>query len=409
MKITMRRALLALLTMVAANGALAGEEMVQDGVLHILNSDQPRDGVETLSFQEMWRVGGEDGEDFFGLITKVLLDSDGTIYLLDTRLSEVAVYSPEGERLDTLSREGEGPGETRYPTNLVFMPDGFLGLVQRYPGKIVKIDREGSPEGEFQPNIADAGFVLLTDCFPNRQGQLTVVGTNVKQRGQLERDDVTFVSNFQLDGREIVRLVEQHDEMNFQHYHFKEDDQNAVSFRQVAVGADGRVYVTMARNAYEIRVFGADGALDRVIVRDFPHRKRTAEEYQEIHDIAVAQASRLSGATFDISRTHRDIENVRMAGDGNLWVAHSRSGIDQPEGVLSTFDVFDPDGHFLKQVQVRLPGNGEDDAVFFAPNGDAIVVTGFAPALLSLQTNFGGRKEDDDAEPMEVIYFKKVG
>ena len=34
--------------------------------------------------------------------------------------------------------------------------------------------------------------------------------------------------------------------------------------------------------------------------------------------------------------------------DGNLWVTSSRSGFDEPEGILTSWDVFDPDGHFIE-------------------------------------------------------------
>lgn len=399
----------ALLAVFCVSGVLAGEEVIRDGVLHIVNGDKPSEGIQALHFQEAWSAGGEDGEDFFGLISKVLIDEDGTVYLLDTRLSEVPVYSPDGERLDTLSREGEGPGETRMPTNLVFMPDGNLGLVQRYPGKIVKIDRQGNPVGDYEPSIPDAGFVLMTDAFTSGGDQLTVVGMNVKQEGQTKRDNITFVSNFGPDGAETVRFVEQHNVMDFTNFHFDEDKQDEVSFRQVAAGHDGRIYVTMVRNAYEIRVFNPDGSLERIIERQFERRQRTDEEYQEIKDLATAQMARLPGAKFDISHTHRDINSLRIAADGNLWVTTSRSGIDQPEGVLNTFDVFDPDGHFIRQVQVHVEGDGEDDALFFAPGGDAVLVTGFAPALRSLQNQGGSGEDDEEAAPMEVIYLKRAG
>jgi len=396
-----------LAVVICVSGALAGEEVVRDGVLHVANPATPSEGVQTLDFEEVWRAGGEDGEDFFGLISKVLIDEDGTIYLLDTRLSEVPVYSPGGERLDTLSREGEGPGETRMPTNLVFMPDGNLGLVQRFPGKIVTIDRQGDPAGDFEPKLPDAGFMLLTDCFTNRQGQLTVVGMNVKQESQTKRDNITFVSSFGTDGQEKVRFVEQHNPTDFTKFHFDENEQNEVTFRQAAVGQDGRVYVSMVRNAYRIHVFAPDGHLERIIEREYEPRQRTAQEYQEIEDLARRQTERLPGARIDISNVHRDINSLRIGADGNLWVTTSRSGIDQPEGVLVTFDVFNPDGHFLRQVQFGFAGDGEDDAVFFAPNGDAVVVTGFAPALQALMDPNNTGSDDEEAAPMEVIYLNQ--
>jgi len=131
--------LLSLVVLLLALPALAGEEIKMEGVTHIMNSSVPAKGNRTIHLEEVWRVGGDEGEDFFGMISQVRIGEDGLIYLLDTRLSEVPVYSTEGVRVNTLSREGDGPGETRIPSNMLFMPDGSLGLVQVFPGKIIKV------------------------------------------------------------------------------------------------------------------------------------------------------------------------------------------------------------------------------------------------------------------------------
>ena len=135
--------------------ALAGETVLVDGIPHVMNPATPRDGVQTLDLQEQWRTGGEDDEIFFGVVTNAISDDEGNIYLLDMQLSEVQVYSPAGEQFKTLSREGEGPGEIQRPADLLFMPDGSLGIVQMFPGKVVKIDLDGNPAGSFAPFAND--------------------------------------------------------------------------------------------------------------------------------------------------------------------------------------------------------------------------------------------------------------
>ncbi len=42
-----------LATVFCGLGALAGEEVVRDGVLHVVNGATPRDGVQTLDFEEV--------------------------------------------------------------------------------------------------------------------------------------------------------------------------------------------------------------------------------------------------------------------------------------------------------------------------------------------------------------------
>ena len=73
----------------------------------------------TVQLEEIWRVGGEDDEEIlFGVVAFGVLDEEGNMYLLDSQLSQVLVINPEGELIDTLGREGEGPGEMRQPTGI---------------------------------------------------------------------------------------------------------------------------------------------------------------------------------------------------------------------------------------------------------------------------------------------------
>jgi hypothetical protein len=67
------------------SGAAATEEVLVDGVLHVRNGETPRDGITTVQLQEVWRVGGEDDEHIFGVISDVLVDDAGNLYLLDMR------------------------------------------------------------------------------------------------------------------------------------------------------------------------------------------------------------------------------------------------------------------------------------------------------------------------------------
>ena len=129
-------------------------------VIH--NPAAPPGGVEVVQLEEMWRAGGEDGDEIFGKIFRADADEQGNVYLVDTQLSEVPVFSPDGERIKTLSREGEGPGETREPVDMLLLPDGSVGILQRFPGKVVRIDRDGTPLGDIFFNVAtEGGFTAL--------------------------------------------------------------------------------------------------------------------------------------------------------------------------------------------------------------------------------------------------------
>ena len=403
--------LVVFLLLLMATAASAGEEVDKDGVLHIMNGAQPSGEKVIVELEEVWRHGGEDDEDFFGMISQCVVGDDGTIYLLDTRMSEVPVYSPDGERLTTLSREGDGPGETRTPSGLLFMPDGNLGLVQVFPGKITKIGIDGTPAGIME--IGDpttGGFLQMYDCVSGGN-QVVVVAEKIDpENGGLAHRRSNFVASFDEKGKEIVRYFDNTYFWDFTNFTFDESGINRVDFRKVAVGKDGRVYVAVERDAYVINVYLADGTLDRVIEREFTSLDRDQEEFDRVQESLEAALGQIPNAKIIPSPNQPDIGSLEIGNDGNLWVTTSRGGVDQPEGILTTWDVFNPDGHFIKTVSAKCEGDGENDILIWTPDGNAVLVTGFVEALAALQGGGGAETgEEEEAEPMEVIYLKVAG
>jgi len=379
--------------------------------IRVPNGAEPAEGVDTVHLEEAWRVGGDEGDDIFGLVTQVVVAGDGTIYLLDTRLSEIAVYSPRGERLTTLSREGDGPGESRGPTNLLLMPDGTLGLVQMFPGKVVKVARDGTPAGEFRPGADDptaGGFLRIFDCASDGR-RVILVAETISETAPGVQDRTNFVAAFDAEGRERARYCQSVEHVDYSAFVVDEDTRKRISFRRVAVDPDGRVYVARERNAYAVEVYAPDGTPDRIITRDYEHRPRTELEYRRIKTSYENQLRRLPDPRISISRNRPDILAVEVDRDGNLRVATSRSATDQPDGVMFTWDVFTPDGRFLKQLAAACPGDGENDRLIWTPSGDAVLVTGYEEARFNGQ---GAAAADEDAggeaAPMEIVYLRRL-
>ncbi len=135
-------ALLLLLTLASTGPAVAQEQ--------IMNPAKAPSGVETIELEEMWRVGGWDEEVLFGVITSIITDDTGNFYMLDSQLNEVQVYSPDGEYLNTIGREGEGPGEFRAAFNLLLLPSGNIGVLQAFPSRIIGLTPDGNPADGFE-------------------------------------------------------------------------------------------------------------------------------------------------------------------------------------------------------------------------------------------------------------------
>ncbi len=399
--------LMTLLALALALPAAAGEQIEKDGVLHIMNAATPPGGNEVIELEEVWRHGGEDDEDFFGMISQCLVGEDGNIYLLDTRMSEIPVYSRDGERLTTLSREGDGPGETRTPSNLLFMPDGKLGIVQVFPGRVTTIATDGTPGDVITfSDPATGGFLQMFDCVSDGQ-RLIVTAEKINPQSQTEQDRTNFVTAFETDGTEVVEFYSNTYHWDFLNYTYDDLALNRVDFRKAAVGPDGRVYVVTRFDDYRIDVYRPDGSPDRVIEREYEHVKRSEVEYNRLKTVLETQLAPIPNAKIVVCEYNPDIAGLFFGYDGNLWVGNSGAGRDEPEGIMTTWDVFTPDGDFLKTVSARCPGKGRNDILIWTPEGDAVMVTGFQDAAMALQSQ-GALGEDDDgeAEPMEVVYYR---
>ncbi|MFH1841959.1 MAG: hypothetical protein ABIF77_02030 [bacterium] len=397
--------------------ASAGEEQIIDGVTHIVNSATPSQGLQTMQLEELWRVGGEASDMFFGLITQVRHDEAGNIYLLDSQLSEVQVYSPAGDHLQTLFREGEGPGEIRQARDLIMMPDGAVGAVMEYPAKVIQVDRDNNPVGELTVGAddLDSGGSESLICGDSGGGSIVLTGahaTRGEDPGISER--INFLSRYGSDGAEEVRYLESHSQYNFNDFVFTELHHMPNFWWCWDVGPDGRVYATPYQDRYEIHVFLPDGTPDRVIEREYQSRPRTSEEYDRFEAMVENAMSGMGiPVTVEVEKNDPDVaqieRGIRVRDDGTLWVLHSHGMRDQPDGIMLTFDVFDPAGHYLKQVAVACDADPAHDGIFFTGGGRAVVVKEYIAAMAA-QFGRGSTLSEEgvEAQAMEVICFRIV-
>ena len=71
------------------------------------------DRILDASFEEVYRVGAWDGEDWetFGRVKRVAFDPSGNLYILDTQAARIVVVDRDGAFVRQFGRAGGGPGE----------------------------------------------------------------------------------------------------------------------------------------------------------------------------------------------------------------------------------------------------------------------------------------------------------
>ena len=373
------------------------------------NPAEPAQGRREVKMVELWRAGGEDDEIFFGNISAVRSDEEGKIYLLDSQLSEVHVYSPEGEHLRVLGREGEGPGEFQGSNDIFVDSDGTVCVLQGFPGKIVKIAPDGTPAGQLQYGSGGGGggaqqgqFGVLVRGLANGQ-KMVLAGIRMTFGGGAQSTQTYFLDRCDEQAVQQNALLEKIHVIDYSDFAL-DDAQMDFIWSRMAIGPDGRVYAAPAREEYAIQVFGADSMPERIIKRQYTSLERSAEQKDIQRKIieGVGANYPVPPKRISVEDNAPDISGLWVDEKNQLWVTSSRGTVDQPPGTFATIDVFSPGGEFSQQVALQGPGDPEFDALYFVGQDRVVVVTDALSAFLS-QMAVSADEATEEAEPLEVI------
>ncbi len=399
------------LTLAAAASVQAnwqGQEVDKDGVTHVMNPAIGMSEDRTLGQKLLWEVTADEQEVLIGRVAEIVADDEGNSYVLDNQLSEVHVFSPEGEYIRSIGREGEGPGEFRMPMNMFLLKDGSVGVVQMSPGKLAMMDKEGTPLGDLELPVGEGGSppMLLNagSGGDNIVVQLTehgFDGTTVRTKNSL----LSLARDGSVLGAYFTDETEQKMESSGGGISITMDSS---AMGEWSAGPNGTVFRSPHRNQYLIEQFAADGTLERIIEREFESRKRTEEELEEIRKQNESMRERFGGGpSRPAETTNRDIAELHPRADGSLWVLTSYGDNDNPENTMGVFDVFDPQGRYEGQVTVPAQYDPDDDRLFLRGNRLYIVRNGLDAMRsggggMMIVVGPGGGEEDDDDEPAEL-------
>ncbi len=102
----------------------------------------------TVTAETVWDIPGETDQYLLGgLLVDAGWDLHGNVCFVDYNNRDLKLFSPDGRYLRTLGREGEGPGEVTDARLLLRHEDGRLGLLQKFPARVVWLRPDGSPGG----------------------------------------------------------------------------------------------------------------------------------------------------------------------------------------------------------------------------------------------------------------------
>jgi hypothetical protein len=392
----------------------------EDGWTVMNNPASPMEGDTVIQPEPLWRLGGEDEDVLFGLVEDAVVDEQGNSYLLDTILSTVLVVSRDGEILRNVSGEGDGPGEFRFARELVFLPDGALGIMEMMPGKIVSVDTDGTPRPSFAIDSTDGGGMMnhLQHIAANRRGVLIGrVTTNFDENGATIH---RLLSLHGTDGAQKAVIREDRETQSGGNIQLggKEGDEFTANF---TLTDDGRVVTYPDSRKYELRVYGEDGSPRQLIRRQYESVRRPEEELAAARKQAEEMRERFNGSVeIEVPEMADDIAGVIARPDGELWVANSRGNRESGENSIGWFDVFNAEGQYTRRLLIKADYDPSRDA--YTVFGDRLFIFKEAQNAPPRSQTMGGggtqmvmmvssgsvaeeEDEDEDPRPFEVICY----
>lgn len=299
-------------------------------------------------------IGVELGEDeyVFGAIEGSVTGPDGNIAVLDRAACCIKVYSPEGEFLRQISREGNGPGELISNAFLTITEDGTL-LTTGDGGEILGIHGFSYETGDWLGS--EPSFGSPPTCLEGASGNTYMRKNMTLDTSSGEPMIVTTITLNEFGVEEdLVVFMETSTPFT--------DDDLAAMVSLVWFGYDlaasyqGRFYIA-PRSGEEavIHAYGNTGGELFTIEPDLEPVLRTEEEIEAERLILTAKSAAMGGdfPIQNIDPWKPLIRGLEVDGQGNLWVL--LGGPVQPE-----FLVYDQEGVFLHRAVVQ--GEAADGA-----------------------------------------------
>ncbi len=346
---------LILLVVTACSGQRATTQMI-DGVLHVINAEEPLRPNMEIGFEELFRIGDDEnaGDEYiFTGIGGIAVSENHDIYIQIVREDIVRAFDSEGQFIRTIGRQGQGPGEMYLAQGVSFGPDGNIWVPSAGSVRIVVF----TPEGEFVKNIP-FGQVPPMLIQTTADG---FMGIHVEPRpigdGQVELS--YLLRRFNADGDTLNTLFKATFQMDIQDLQLGGLQENVPLYTQ---DSESRIWQCRPRSdVYQITVWNSDGTTNMVVEKDVPPIPKSEQEIEEERETVLSIIEQQSGGQLPPDFTidyepdpHRAFLGLLYYDPaGYIWAQVSQEGTHNG----NAFDIFDLRGQFMQRIFIEGVNN----------------------------------------------------
>lgn len=335
---------------------------------------------DTMTLVPELVIGELDGADpyVFGNVTAVDRDAEGRIWVADRQAGEVRVFGPDGEFLQVVGRQGDGPGEYQGPDHLRVTSNGEVVVRDQRGARFVIF----STEGEYLRSWRLSGTFFTSQPFL------------LDDAGRIWNPDLRMGADFDDENRQVLVRVDvatgepldtvpqpqSPSEPAYVELRIEQGDNRMVSRSNVPFHPTGTATLTPSGGTlvgmgsrYALHRTRPDGsvlAIERPVeaVPVLPAERAAARE-------RVERGFRQQDASWqwngpEIPETKPPFQWAGVGRDGSIWVQRHTRGREvdnpdfDPEGPPAqqqrtmwkedpVMDVFDAEGRYLGPV--RMP------------------------------------------------------
>ena len=347
----------------------AGTVRDSAGIAIVENTDL---GIWTTSdrwtLEEELKIGTTEGDpDYqFGQIGFLSVDSRGRLFVLDTQVQEIKVYSAEGRYEQTIGRQGAGPGELagatyvlHAPGDTLFVPDIQNQRLNRY-----------APDG----SVLESHPLMLADGLPAvfQAAKNGTVAMQLRPFGLPGRPA--------LDSMDIIALLGSNGSITDTLLSFRSGgtfnlggsipEINLYSPEAVWALTDDLEVVYGVNDDYRIHVYSEGGVLERIITKPFERMPVSEGDRSAILgflertwvDAGVPPAALPQLMSIvHFGEFIPAFSSIRAGPLGTIWVQHIQTAAGLSAEELENYnliedagapdwDVFDSEGRYLGVV-----------------------------------------------------------
>ena len=356
------------------------------GVEIVSNPDRGMWGAEDRwTVTEVLRIGttGGDPDYQFGQIAGIAELPDGRIMVLDQQAQDIRIFSAAGEHLRTIGGAGSGPGEFGLGAGpLLIGPGDTLVVPDLSNQRVNRFSPEGEPLGSFPMDLG-AGLPLAWMDSPDGDLVAQIRPLNLPGQDTHDPNDVLVLRGSDGTITDTLMVFPSGGTINF-----SEGGAQLEFFAPEPVWSlAGDVIVFGVNDQYRLGIYGADGTLERVILKASEPRPVTDGDQQVMIDgfVKLWKSVGLSGPQLEQAREAIGFADfypayalVRAGPAGSIWVQHLQTPAElTPEELASfdpqsgfgssTWDVFDAAGRFLGSLEMPhrfQPVRFRDDRIY---------------------------------------------